>query len=69
LYDLNKDNQLQQYNMVVTELIADPTNGITVVPPDFHTWFQNHPNEIADGIHPNGTGYQSMANLWFQALP
>jgi lysophospholipase L1-like esterase len=68
IYDTTRDSQMQQFNMVVTELVADPTNGITISPPDFHTYFQNHPNEIADGIHPNGTGYQSMANLWFQVL-
>ena len=44
-------------------------NGLQVIPPDFYAWFNSRPDQLADGLHPNGTGYQSMANLWFNALP
>jgi len=64
----SSDQAVQQFNLVVAELVADPNNGIPVQPPDFHTYFANHTNEMANTVHPNGTGYQSMANLWFQAL-
>jgi lysophospholipase L1-like esterase len=58
---------IQNYNQVVDELIFD--NDILVTPPDFYTYFQSNPGKLgADGIHPNGTGYQSMADLWFTAL-
>jgi lysophospholipase L1-like esterase len=58
----------QGYNQAINELVA--ANNITVIPPDFYTWFQNNPNQLqSDGLHPNGIGYQSMANLWFNALP
>ena len=57
---------VREYNIVVDELVA--ANNITVTPPDFFAYFQKHPEEIADGIHPNKTGYESMANLWFIAL-
>lgn len=72
------DAAIQSYNTVIDELRI--SNGISVVAPDFYTWFQNHTGQLADGIHPNGTGYQSMAgsgpdpnpNLnhysWFYAL-
>ena len=58
---------IQEYNAVIDELVV--ANLISVVPPDFYSWFQAHTSQLADGLHPNGTGYQSMANLWFSALP
>jgi lysophospholipase L1-like esterase len=58
---------IQNYNLVVDELVFD--NEILVIPPDFYTYFQSNPGKLgSDGIHPNGTGYQSMADLWFTAL-
>jgi lysophospholipase L1-like esterase len=60
---------IQQYNTVVGELVANTANGITVTPPDFYNYFlTNYQTQYYDNIHPNGVGYQSMANLWFQAL-
>jgi lysophospholipase L1-like esterase len=64
---LRSDTAIQDYNAAIDELRA--SNGISVVAPDLYSWFESHPSELADGIHPNGTGYQSMANLWFNALP
>jgi lysophospholipase L1-like esterase len=59
--------RIQDYNRVVDELIFD--NLIMVIPPDLYTYFQSNPSKLSsDGIHPNGAGYQSMANLWFTAL-
>jgi lysophospholipase L1-like esterase len=57
---------IQEYNVVIDELVAE--NGITVIPPDFYSLFQNTGLLDADGLHPNGTGYQSLANLWLGAL-
>jgi lysophospholipase L1-like esterase len=68
-YDQTHDNQIQVYNSVVMELFNDPNNHITITPPDFHTYFQTHPSQLIDGVHPTGVGYQAMANLWYQALP
>ncbi|TFH31977.1 MAG: hypothetical protein E4G97_03285 [Deltaproteobacteria bacterium] len=59
-------SRVVEYNDVVDELVA--ANSIAVTPPDFFTYFRKHPEEIADGIHPNNIGYESMANLWFIAL-
>jgi lysophospholipase L1-like esterase len=50
---------LKEYNQVVDELYFE--NGIGVIPPDFYTLFEKNPNQMADELHPNGTGYQSMA--------
>lgn len=59
-------SSIREYNAVVDELVA--ANGIAVTPPDFFSYFREHPDEIHDGIHPNRAGYESMANLWFIAL-
>jgi len=63
---LRSDAMIQEYNVVIDELVL--TNNISVIPPPFYAYFKAHPGELADGLHPNGTGYQSMANLWFGAL-
>jgi len=64
---LRSDAAIQGYNAEIDELRN--FNGISVVAPDLYAWFQSHQSQLADGIHPNGTGYQSMANLWFNVLP
>jgi lysophospholipase L1-like esterase len=63
---LLSDASIREYNMVIDELVV--ANGITVTPPDFYTWFQSNPGQLPDTVHPNGTGYQSMADLWFNLL-
>jgi len=61
-------NQLiQEYNQVINELVWE--NNITVIPPDFYCFFSQNPTQISsDGLHPNGTGYQSMAARWNEVL-
>jgi lysophospholipase L1-like esterase len=64
----SRDPLYQQYNHVIDQLVA--ANNITVIPPDLYTWFQTHQSQLGpDGLHPTGIGYQSMATLWFNALP
>ena len=63
---LRSDAMIQEYNVVIDELAL--MNNISVVPPSFYAYFKTHQGELADGLHPNGTGYQSMANLWNSAL-
>jgi lysophospholipase L1-like esterase len=66
-----RDTLIQQYNVVVDEFVSNPANGITVTPPDFYAIFTNnnlYQTQYGDNIHPNGAGYQTMANGWFQAL-
>jgi len=58
---------VQEYNAVIDELAAE--NGLTISPPDFYTLFQAMNLLSTDGLHPNGLGYQSMANLWETVLP
>jgi len=58
---------IQDYNIVVDELVL--SNGLTVTPPNLFTHFQGNQTELSsDGLHPNGTGYQSIASLWCIAL-
>jgi len=63
---LRSNSMIYEYNAAIDELFL--TNNILVTPPAFYAYFQFHQGEMADGIHPNGTGYQSMADLWFGAL-
>jgi acyl-CoA thioesterase-1 len=63
---------IQAYNAAIDELVV--ANSIMVIPPDFYTWFLSNPTQLADTVHPNGTGYKSMAGSnpnpysWFTAL-
>ena len=57
---------IQQYNTVIDQLISE--NSISVAAPDFYTYFESHQSQYSDDLHPNGTGYQSMADLWSTAL-
>ncbi len=57
---------IQEYNSVIDQLAQD--SGITIAPPDFYTYFRTHLNEFSDNVHPDGAGYVSMANLWYQAM-
>ncbi|MCK5267074.1 MAG: discoidin domain-containing protein, partial [Spirochaetes bacterium] len=57
---------IQEYNQVIDELVVE--NSIQVNQPDFYSYFEAHQNEFSDSLHPNGNGYQSMGNLWFNAL-
>ncbi|HID97228.1 MAG TPA: SGNH/GDSL hydrolase family protein, partial [Thermodesulfobacteriaceae bacterium] len=63
----DKNDLIKEYNDVIDELVT--LNNITVIPPDFFSYFDLHyPDEYSDWLHPNGLGYQSMADLWKQAL-
>lgn len=67
LANSTRDALVQQYNLVIDELVA--SNGLGYTPADFHTWFVANPSEFsADGIHPTGAGYQSIARIWCEAL-
>lgn len=60
------DPSIRDYNVVVDELVAH--NGISTAPPDFYNDLVHPGMFSSDGFHPNGTGYQEMANQWFSAL-
>jgi len=53
------DSRIQAYNVAIDQLVVE--NGILVTPPDFYNYFKANPGQLADGIHPNGQGYRSMA--------
>ena len=66
---------IKEYNDVIDELKNDPLNNVTVIPPDFYSLFNEdvpggtrYDFEYADNLHPNGTGYRSMANHWLEPL-
>jgi len=56
-----------QFNLVVDELVLE--QGITLASPDLFTFFSNNfGTEYSDNIHPNGVGYESMAEIWADVL-
>ena len=64
----NPRNQLlTEYNAVIDGLVA--YNGIQVEPPNFYDYFKYHlSDEYYDNLHPNGEGYKSMADMWYNQL-
>jgi lysophospholipase L1-like esterase len=62
----SRSNAIQAYNRVIDELVSE--NSITIVPPDFYTFFLNNQNMMSDNFHPDGVGYQNMAQMWADAL-
>ena len=57
---------LQVFNAVIDELVNE--NYIGVEPPNFYCHFENNSDEMDDTLHPNGTGFISMANIWYEVL-
>lgn len=67
--------KIREFNMVIDELVS--ANNITVVPPDFYTYFKEtygdtysstEQDGYADNLHPDGLGYNAMAKMWKDAL-
>lgn len=62
--------RIQGYNRVLDELKAIPGNDITIEIPDLYAWSAaNYEDQYDDAIHPNGLGYQSVADEIFQVIP
>jgi lysophospholipase L1-like esterase len=61
---LNSD--IEAYNLVIDELVV--SNTIDVVPPDLYCYFEAFPQDLSDGLHPDGSGYQAIAGLWLDSL-
>jgi lysophospholipase L1-like esterase len=61
-----RNTNILLYNQVIDELVV--SNGISVTPPDLYSWFEAHPEQLSDTLHPNGIGYQWIAKFWEDAL-
>ena len=59
-------NNIPAFNQAIDQLIA--ANPGTLAGPDLYTYFQAHPLELRDCIHPTDTGSQSINRLWAQAM-
>ena len=74
---------IQDYNLVIDQLITEnnlefnPENypGVMLSPPDLYSYYEStgvdgsgKSPQFFDWLHPNGFGYQSLADLWLQAL-
>jgi lysophospholipase L1-like esterase len=62
-----RDTPIRNFNAAVPGLVQSRANaGKHVHLVDMYSALT--PADLADGIHPNGTGYQKMANAWYSAL-
>jgi lysophospholipase L1-like esterase len=59
---------IRDYNTVIDALAEANGLGIAPIDPDFYAYFSANQDEFTDNLHPDGVGYQSMADLWFNAL-
>lgn len=60
---------IKTYNRVIDELIADPSHHIDIRSPDLYSYFKVHAvDEYADNVHPDHTGYRSIAAAWSDVL-
>lgn len=67
LANLTRDALVVEYNQVVDELVSE--NGLGYVAADLYSYFTANPGEFSpDLLHPNGTGYASIARLICEQL-
>jgi lysophospholipase L1-like esterase len=67
--DEYRNVKARDFNEALDELVEETSNHISIVPPDLYTYFRNnYETEFFDNLHPNGVGYQSMADLWRSVL-
>ena len=56
---------VMRFNAVIAEVTADHE----LLPgPDLYTWFQAHPDQLRDGIHPTDVGALAINRLWAEAV-
>jgi lysophospholipase L1-like esterase len=61
-----RDDTINDYNQVIHDLYV--FHNLPVEPPDFYSYFSANQGEFYDNVHPNGNGYISIANEWFNKL-
>lgn len=60
-------SNVNQYNSYIRPIVeAKQAAGYNVIFVDQFSQFPS--NQLADGIHPNATGYAAMAEVWFEAI-
>ena len=62
------NERVRSYNAAIPALVSDKVaHGKRVVFVDMHSALSA--SDLADGVHPNVTGYRKMAAVWREALP
>ena len=63
-----QDDTIKEYNQVIQDLYT--FHNLAVQPPDFYSYFSDPDNQdkFYDDTHPNGDGYNSIAEEWFTKL-
>ena len=67
--DGHRNVKAREFNEAIDELVNNPLNKISIVPPDFYSYYKDdYLGKYFDNLHPNGLGYDLMAELWKNAL-
>jgi lysophospholipase L1-like esterase len=61
-----QNTAINNYNSAIGQLIVE--HNLAIEPPNLYTYFQTNQNQLVDMVHPDGTGYQAVANLWYKEL-
>jgi len=58
----------QDYVLVKNEVVDEVVRLEGLLPgPDLYGWFKAHPEQLHDGLHPDGPGSSEMQRLWAEA--
>lgn len=64
----SQNTMAQAYNSGVASVVADHSkSGENVSLVDMHSAL-NRETDLADGVHPNVSGYEKIADVWFQGI-
>jgi lysophospholipase L1-like esterase len=58
--------RIQNYNAAIAQLINE--HNLLTDAPDLYSHFETNQDQLIDNVHPNGIGYQSVANKWYEEL-
>jgi lysophospholipase L1-like esterase len=59
----------EDYVAVKNEVLDEVVRQAGLLPgPDLYGWFKAHPEQLEDGLHPDGPGSSEMQRLWAEAV-
>ena len=67
-YSTNPDvgPYVPDYNAMIDRIYEEYPQ---VIPgPDFYSYFEEHPEQLSDGVHPDTDGYDAMRQMWAETL-
>lgn len=67
-YSTNPDvgTYVPDYNEMVERIYEEYPQ--VIQGPDFYSYFEAHPEQLADGVHPDTDGYDAMRRMWAELM-